>query len=324
MHKLIRVLGEKYPNYKTQIDSVGQLASKAVQGMDSAASAPVVGKATDAAQRVQDKARELHLQQYVPMLIGLVLCFFGGSFTMLIAVVETVRVVCWEDIQHSYAILKRNYDIAAEESRKDDMIDADGNGIADVLEMERKELVSRKVQIFVKSVDVNEVHTAGRTLLAAFFSVIAALRVRVARALALASSLTKTARESVQLEKTLEENLPADQKKWSPLIADAVFNGLTVAIAFVLRASEGYIHSAVRGASIFVKSALKLAQEKQLVEPELTMESHKARVLVAVVAVVGFLWQVVKHGTLPLPIRILLFPLTSLEFVVKTLTSLWL
>lgn len=317
--KLFSVLSDKYPQYKRQFDQANELTAYAVGAFDAAA--PAMEKLGSLASAARAKAREFNLEQFFPMLLGLALCFFGGSFSTLVAVVETVRLVCWDDIQASYDILKTNYDAAAVQNRRDNIEDLDGNGIPDVLNIEKSQLMSRKIQLFVKSVNIDEVRSAGRTLLTAFFSVAAAVRVRSARTIALAGSLSNTAKKSIPLEAMLASNLPPDMRKWSAIISDTAFNALAVFLAITLRSAQGYVQAAVRGASIFAGSAIALGRDKGLIGDDITMKSPKTRILMAVVAVLGLLWQVSNKGKLPFPINLLLWPLSTLEYLLTYFVS---
>ena len=71
----------------------------------------------------------------LPAFVGIVLCFFGGSFLTLIAAVEAYRMCGYETSLDAMKSIKEDMDVFLEASKKDDAKDEDGNGIADVTEI---------------------------------------------------------------------------------------------------------------------------------------------------------------------------------------------
>ena len=312
-------LERKYPQYRTQLEQVHKIALKAAAMLDKIA--PYFAHVSDYAVVAKEQVNKYHLEEFVPMLIGLALCFFGGAYTMLIAVIETVRLLCWEDLHKSFDVLKRNYEIAAEQNRRDNLVDADGNGIADVQEINRSELFSRKVALFMKSVDIEEVQSAARTIAAAFMSVMAALRVKLARSLALGGSLANMAKEYIHLEQWLREVLPPDMKKWAGVLSNMIAGAVTMTLATLLSGIISIAHCCIRGSDMFVQHAVRVARERGLLEDNISMESTKEKALVAVVAATGFFWQVSHSDAQPFPINLFLLPLTILEFFLNIFVS---
>ncbi|KPA78256.1 hypothetical protein ABB37_06408 [Leptomonas pyrrhocoris] len=315
LRSVFDALEKKYPQYHAQFDLAQKAASQAAVVLDKAA--PYLAQVPVYAAAAKEQAKKYRLEEFVPMLIGLALCFFGGAYTMLIAVVETVRLVCWEDLQNSFAVLKRNYEIAAEQNRKDNAIDADGNGVADVQEMDRNELFTRKAALFLKSVDIESVQTAARTIASAFLSVMATLRVKFARSLALGGSLTNMAKEYIHLEQWLSEVLPPDTKKWAGVLANVVVGAVTMTFATLLSGVISIVHCCICGANMCVQHAIRIASERGLLEEDISMESTRARALVAMVAAMGFFWQLSHSGSQPFPFNLILLPLTIAEFLLN-------
>lgn len=315
MQSLFHVLQEKYPQYHTHIGAVETYARKLSTALDS--TSPYVAHGAKYVGTAKAYATTCGLHELTPMLIGLCICFFGSHYTMLIAVVETVRILCWQDLKHSYDILYRNYSVAIEQSRKDDMVDADGNGVPDVLELAKAELLSRKMTIFMKSVDVDEMKVATRTFGAAAMAVIASLRVQFARSLALGSALASLVKEYIPLEALMKECLPPDMQKWSSVFASVVLNGIAILLATLLGGILSTVHCCARGSDIFVQHAVRIAKERGLLEEGITMETVKVRSLVAVIATMGFLWQMTHQNAVPFPLNLLMLPFSFAEGVLR-------
>lgn len=315
LRSVFAALEKKYPQYRAQFGQAQKAATHASSALDKAA--PYFAQAGDYAAAAKTQAAKYRMEEFMPMLIGLALCFFGGAYTMLIAVVETVRLLCWEDLRKSFAVLRHNYELAAEQNRKDNMVDADGNGVADVEEIDKGELFSRKAALFMKSVDIESVQTAVRSIGAAAMSVIAALRVKLARSLALGGSLANMAREYVNLEKALNEVLPPEMRKWAGVLSNLILATVTMTLATLLSGIISIVHCCLRGSDMFVQHAIHIARERGLLEDNISMESTKAKALVAVVAAMGFFWQASHSDAQPFPINLLLLPLNVAEFLLN-------
>ena len=59
---------------------------------------------------------------------------------------EAYRLVGFDDTKTALVKLRQSYTVARDASKKDDEIDADGNGVADVKEMDKKQLARAKLE----------------------------------------------------------------------------------------------------------------------------------------------------------------------------------
>ncbi|KAG5505745.1 hypothetical protein JKF63_05081 [Porcisia hertigi] len=316
---LFGVLEERFPRYRQQLVQAQKMTRQASSVLDKAT--PYLAKANLYCTVAKEQAVRFKLDEFCPMLLGLALCFFGGAYTMLIAVVETVRLLCWADLRHSFEVLYHNYELAVEQSRKDNGVGYFAAGVAGGTERGQGELLSSKAALFLKSVDVEAVQTASRTIIAAAMSVIAALRVRFARSFALGVSLASMAIEYVPLEAALKEVLPTEYKKWAGIITSIATSTITMALATILSGTIGMVHCCIRGAHMFLQHAVHLAKAHGLLEDDITLNNLKSNVLVAVIALMGFLWQVSHTKANPFPINILLLPFTVAEYVLFFLVN---
>ncbi|CAC9486092.1 protein of unknown function - conserved [Leishmania donovani] len=313
LRTLFGAVEKNYPQYHDHLAQAHKMAHRAFKELDRAS--PYIAKAASYASIATEQAARFKLDELGPMLLGLALCFFGGSYTMLIAVVETVHLLCWEDLKHSFQVLYHNYERAAEQNRKDHCIDADGECVTDAQEVCDTDLLSRKAALFLKSVDIEAAEAAGRTIGAAAMSVIAALRVKLARSLALGGSLASMAMAYIPLEATLKDALPVEHKKWSGVIAKTAANVIAMTLASMMCGAIGMMHCCIRGAHMFVQHAVHIANGHGLLEADITLESPKAKALAAMVASMGLLWQVTHTDANPFPINIFLLPFTVAEYV---------
>jgi hypothetical protein len=94
-------------------------------------------------QYVWEKLQPYHPEEMFPALAGFVLVFFGGNFFTLCAAVEAYRLVGFADTKKALQKLHKSYALAMAASKKDDELDEDGDGVADVKQIGKKELVVR-------------------------------------------------------------------------------------------------------------------------------------------------------------------------------------
>jgi hypothetical protein len=169
------------------VKNIGYLIAKSGKYVDMAM--PYVIKAQQFAQDVWKKLQPYHPEYISTICIGLVLIFFGGTFMTIIAAVEAYRISCWEDSKKQLLILQQNFQKAWEESRKDDLVDDNNDGIADVEQISKEELLKRKGLILLKSIEPMQVYSAIGNLNIGFLAVMATLKVKFAQAITLGAAL---------------------------------------------------------------------------------------------------------------------------------------
>eukprot|EP00331_Platyophrya_macrostoma_P024578 CAMPEP_0176435046 /NCGR_PEP_ID=MMETSP0127-20121128/17065_1 /TAXON_ID=938130 /ORGANISM="Platyophrya macrostoma, Strain WH" /LENGTH=339 /DNA_ID=CAMNT_0017817951 /DNA_START=44 /DNA_END=1063 /DNA_ORIENTATION=+ len=315
----IEEAGNRLPQYKKQIDAVGPVIVKIADTIDAAYPYGIEGYKK--CVQLWELAQPYNPQRYFPLLLGFAMCFFGGSFVTLIAAVEAVRLSIWERLFAGIKILYQNYTIAEAQSKKDDEVDADGNGVADVLEISDRDLLTRKLYVFARSVDPQQVSDASLTIWSAVLAVIATLRIHFAQAITLGTSLGEMAQNHLSsvTQPILQQSLPAELQKWVPVANGFLFKFTGVIAAWFLSRIISGFHAAVRGASLIVTNALILAKEHgiEVFDPQ----SPKATALSMAVAFLGFYWQLSNGFSIPFPLNLLLLPLTFAEWLLSFLVS---
>ena len=84
--------------------------------------------------------------------------------------------------------------IIIDESKKDDKVDADGDGIPDAKQISGRELVKRKVKLVLKKMDPEKVNNAIAAIYKVWMSVLAVLTIQFARVIALALTISDFAK----------------------------------------------------------------------------------------------------------------------------------
>merc|ERR1739848_570877 len=101
---------------------------------------PYVERAIDGVSKGYELIKPYHPDEFVPALFGLFTAFFGGHYLLTIAAVEAYRMTGWDRTQKYLMLIWEDYCIVRDESRRDDCVDADADGIADVKQITHKQL----------------------------------------------------------------------------------------------------------------------------------------------------------------------------------------
>jgi len=90
-------------------------------------------------------------------LYGVALCFFGSYYVVAIAAIEAFRMSGGEKI-HMYATdMVEEWKVFDTKNKEDDIEDADGNGTADVLELDQRQVIERKFKLVIHNVNPDKV-----------------------------------------------------------------------------------------------------------------------------------------------------------------------
>ena len=259
--------------------------------------------------------KKYQLDKYGMAFYGLLMVFFGGQYILLLGAVEAYRLMGWEETQKHLLIIYEDYCRLAEENKKDDMLDEDNNGIADVEEISSKELFTRKVLLFFRVINPDKVAPALQGLYSGFISVVATLRIQFAQTIALGATIgevfAKFANRTVA--PVLDMVCPTDYKKWIPHAIKYGCRSLGVSIAWMIQRVISAFYSAIRGSQLFIRGALEWAHEQKMIDSEIDESSLIYNGLVAGLAGLGFLFQLWFGFGSPFPLNVFLFPLTLAE-----------
>eukprot|EP00123_Amoebidium_parasiticum_P012844 comp21611_c0_seq1/m.30298 comp21611_c0_seq1/g.30298 ORF comp21611_c0_seq1/g.30298 comp21611_c0_seq1/m.30298 type:complete len:336 (-) comp21611_c0_seq1:185-1192(-) len=261
-----------------------------------------------------------HVAQYkpellIPALVGLVMMFFGGSYMTLIAAVEAFRMTGWEKTKEAGTLLYQNYREAASASKKDDELDENQDGVADVKQITRNELFKRKVALVLKTVNPQQVQEASLILYLSFMAVVATLKVRFAEAVTLGASLGQMLERAVTplLAPTLRNLMPQEYHKWVPVLLSTASKAVGVSLAWWLFRVVNTFYSSVRGAVLLVKGLLVYAEQTKIIDGPAGEASLLFNLMALLCALSGAWWQIKHNFGVPFPLNILLLPFTVVE-----------
>ena len=263
-----------------------------------------------------------HPHEFLPAISGFVLVFFGGNFFTLCAAVEAYRIVGFDDTKRSINNLVHSYRIARDASKKDDLLDEDDDGVADVKQINQKQLVIRKAAVIAKAVDPELVAQALTAIYGGLMAVVATLRVKFAACITLGVTVGGIAHNfvSTHVEPVLLELTPSDYKKWVSVSVRYGCELMGVFLAWFLQMTISAFHSSARGAQLFARGTLAYAVRHGYLQSNAIDE--KGRFFNAFVLLFGFVgfWSQFWSGfALPFPLNILLLPVRFAEWGLRFL-----
>jgi len=97
---------------------------------------------------------------YVQLFIGAVMCFFGGFYPTVFAALQAAEHGGLTTVRKALKALSQEATIIINESKKDDKVDNDGDGVSDADQIAGRELVKRKVKLVLTKMDPEKVNDA--------------------------------------------------------------------------------------------------------------------------------------------------------------------
>jgi hypothetical protein len=88
---------------------------------------------------------------------GFALCFFGGTYSTTLACIEAFKLCGWQTTKLNLDELYEEYETYLKAHAEDDLVDDDNDGIADVHQITTQELVERKLNLALETIDPEKV-----------------------------------------------------------------------------------------------------------------------------------------------------------------------
>jgi len=276
---------------------------------------------------VFDKIEEL--SAYVPAdlltsIIGFIVCFFGGMFPTVIAAAEAWNVAGGEYAQKSLSIMYEQFKAVREENKKDDARDDDGDGIADVDQVEGgDELVKRKMHLFMTTIEPKTTQDALSGVYTGWIGVIATLKLQFAKVIALGAAIGKLLQKPAEIVfvPIMTRLMPEDYHPWIEVIIGTVCKSIAISFAWTIQRVISAFHSAIRGGLMFARGVLRYANTKgwvKLHEDDSMLDEYCGWAMAAL----GFYFQFKLSFTLPWILSIVLWPFSVAEwYIVWTISE---
>lgn len=256
-------------------------------------------------------------------IIGLVICFFGGVFPLTIATVEAWKACGGDEAIKAIKELRNEFLRCQEASAKDDTVDADGDGIADVNQITGKELVERKAKLILKVVKPETVSTQVTLLYTGWIGVVATLKIQFAKTIALGAAIGQRLYEPAHkyLEPTLVAMCSEEYQQWVPWIVKWGCKAIAVYIAWWIQRIISAFHSAIRGGLMCGKELVNFANEKGYLQSG-DEDTYLDEIVGWGLAVFGFMTQMMLGFSVPFPLSLFLWPLYMVEaFIAWSINS---
>eukprot|EP00300_Choanocystis_sp_HF-7_P036888 c52832_g1_i1.p1 GENE.c52832_g1_i1~~c52832_g1_i1.p1 ORF type:complete len:357 (-),score=78.84 c52832_g1_i1:102-1172(-) len=277
---------------------------------------PYLEKVYDVIMHYYALALPYHPEEFLPILFGFVLCFFGSSFMLLIAAVEAFRITGYEKTSEAFKSLYDEYVDVRDASAADDLVDANADGVADVKQITKKQLLSRKISLAMRTLDPVKVMSGINGILAGMMAVVATLKLRLAKSITLGSTIGEVLSKFTErtVGPTLRHIIAEDYHKWIGPGVGYFCQCVGVFVAYSVAAIMSMWHSSIRGGQLFASGALGYMSRHGYVVPGGLVEGSPAYTGVTMaLGGLGFYMQA-RHG-LFFPLSFVLLPASLAEYI---------
>jgi len=305
---------------KPYLVKAAPLAGKVAQSIENAI--PFVQKYAAIASEYLEKLRPYRLDLLIPSFIGLIMCFFGGSYLTTIAAWEAFMMCGYDSTMQCVQMLMEDFAKVAEVSKKDDVKDDDGDGVADTLQISSKELVKRKTLLFLTTINPERLNFAIVGINAGFLAVVATLKMQFAKTITLGNAIGHAMEVPAHqyVLPVFEKFFPPEYKKWAwPLISYSI-RSFSISVAWFVQRMISAFHSALRGGLMCSRNIMEYLTQMKIYEI-----NHEESILDEIVgyalAALGLWFQLRLGFSVPFPLNVVLFPVTIVEYMLMWFIS---
>jgi len=252
----------------------------------------------------------------VGMLAGLIFIFFGGYFVLTIAAFEAFRLAGWDSFADSLQKLCANYRKFRAGNEADDKRDDDGDGIDDVLQISTKNLITRKIGVFMSHTDPIVMSQCLQSIYSGSIGVLATLKIQFAKTITLGATIGECIEKPVCgiLGPILRRIVPTEYHKWVQVGMEYICKSIGCSIAWLLQRIISAVHAAIRGSYMFTHAFAKWTSAHGY---KGLSEGYYDEVFAALCSIMGLYIQISSMFSLPWILSFILFPLICLEFFIQ-------
>jgi len=253
----------------------------------------------------------------ISAIIGLVFCFFGGLYPMLFAAIEAARHTGWDTTVAAITELTEQAKIVAAENKKDDDVDADGDGVKDVKQIDAKALLMRKTKLVLTTSNPEKINTALAGLYTSWLSVVSVLKIQFARTIMLALTIADLLKKpcDLYLIPALKAVVPPEYHRWLPITVGWACKTAGMSVAFYIQRIISAFSSAVRGGLQTARALLRMAAKRGLWEGK-HEDTYIDEALGWTLALIGFYFQYSLGFSVPWPFNWVLWPFEASEYYI--------
>ncbi len=268
-----------------------------------------------------NKAHETYQKlptDYLHLLIGTILCFFGGFYPTVFAALQAAEHGGLTTVRKALKELGGEVMIIVNESKKDDKVDADGDGTPDTEQLSPRILMERKVKLVLTKMNPEKVNTAISSIYKVWIAVLAVLKIQFARTIALSMTISDFFQRFVHryIVPKVDSATPAEYKKWVPVLADWMCKSIGVGIAWKIQSIITAFTSSLAGGLIMARAVIVILA-KHGMGPKDHNDTTADEVASYVFAFLGFYFQFTQDFSAPFPFNIILAPVQLAEYWIR-------
>lgn len=275
---------------------------------------PHIVKYSTMAGQVYEKLPKAALK----VILGLLMCFFGGVFPSTIAAFEAFKLCGGHDaIGHVKALFDQMTNLK-DALAEDDAKDNDGDGVADAKQLDGKQLIARKVSVAAKTIDPVQINSHLACFYVAWAGVIASLKLQFARTVTLSCAISETLYEGAEqfILPRAKVVVPEEYEKWIPVVAQWICKFVAVSVAWWIQSIISAVHSGIRGGFMVSRNAMKLANQYGYLNVD-HKKTNIDEMAGYVLAFFGLIFQLRSGFDLPLLLKLFFWPLQIVEYSIQ-------
>lgn len=252
---------------------------------------------------------------YVHLLIGTVMCFFGGFYPTVFAALQAANHGGLTTVMKALKALSLETTTIINESKKDDKKDDDRDGVPDTDQIDGQELVKRKVKLVLTKMDPEKVNDALASIYKVWMSVLAVLTIQFARTIALALTISDFTKKSADrfLLPIVRAATPQEYQKWCPVLLDWFCKSIGISIAWRIQTAISAFTSALAGGLIMSRAVLLILSKGNKGH----YDTNADEIASYAFAGLGFYFQYNMSFSTPFPLNIILWPVELAEYYIR-------
>jgi len=246
--------------------------------------------------------------------IGFCMCFFGGVFPGTIAAYEAWSLCGGKEAVASMKELYGEFEKVLVANKKDGEEDKDGDGKADIDQLDPKELVIHKTKLILQTVDPSKVSKQVSLLYTGWIGVLATLKIQFARTITLGVSIGDKLYGPVEhyVQPIVTKLVEEEYQHWVPVVLKWICKAVAVSIAWWIQRVISAFHSCIRGGLMFGRELVHYMHEKGYVKFDID-DTFIDEGIGWAIAVIGFITQMYLGFGVPFPLNLFFLPVTFVE-----------
>ena len=200
--------------------------------------------------------------------------------------------------------------VIVEESKKDDEVDADGDGKADVKQIGNREYALRKTRLVMAKMNPEKVDSAVASIYKVWLAVAAVLKIQFARTINMALGIAEFINKPVDrfLRPTIQIIVPDEYDRWVPVVLSWITKSIAMSVAWYIQTVISAATSAMQGGLQMARALMRMGRKRGVKFLPADHETYIDEVAAYIFAGLGFYFQFSLHFDVPFPFNWLLWP----------------